>query len=139
MAKMKTPAKSKSGNPASIDARKEVLDNYPKVPYRKCFICGDKLEEQHRKGMKLCYGCRLDGLLPADYQKREEYKQVPPEIGKHKNATIRPRTGIDILDRPSGVKSEDIENLHTVRHLEGIAKQEAIKGLSNGQYFHKEL
>lgn len=121
------------------NSKNKVRTNYPQVAYRKCEICGDKIEEQHRTELKICYGCRLDDFLPEDYQRREEYESIASEIGKHKNARYRPKTGLDILDARSGFKCEDMEALISVKNLEGISRREALKGLHTREYFNNEI
>ena len=60
-----------------------------------CLICGDRVETG---GPTVCYGCRLDGLIPdlPAYQRAEEYQAI--EGLAHRNATKRPPTGNAWLD-----------------------------------------
>ena len=119
--------------------KKFWASQYPAISYRCCEICGDKIEEQHRPDLKICYGCRLDNLLPENYQRREEYEKVMPEFGDHKNAKLRPLTGLDILDASLGRKLSDLMDLIPGRIIESMSKREAHTGLQNSTYFNKEL
>jgi len=67
------------------------------VPAAGLCRCGGKKENLHAA---TCYGCHLASLLPPGYERSEEYAADP--IWRHPNATRKPPTGLDILDRPSG-------------------------------------
>jgi len=66
-------------------------------PAATCTRCGHKAEHASTSG--LCYGCYLDGLLPTDYEPRERY--VYDTATGLRRATVRPPTGLPVLDAPS--------------------------------------
>lgn len=63
--------------------------------FNKCSTCGGKIE-QARPGLRICYGCHLDRLIPYDYQSKELY--VFDLTWGRSNATVHPETGVPILD-----------------------------------------
>lgn len=73
----------------------------PPEPNR-CPTCGGKKE---RAGAATCYGCYLDGFIPAGYEEAEDYRPVdqwgdPCRAAEahHYNATRRPPLGVALLD-----------------------------------------
>ena len=68
-----------------------------------CEQCGDKIETPGKTG--ICLGCHCFNKLPRWYQKAETYIEGPDG---HANATKKPLTGDDMLDktpfRPSMTK-----------------------------------
>ena len=84
-----------------------------------CSRCGQKIEDPNA-GHTVCYACYLDSLLPAWYERAEEYRYpcglpIDERTGQvdwdrvngilHKNRTRKPPTGVPLLDstpiRPS--------------------------------------
>ena len=61
----------------------------------KCSTCGGKIESP-RPGLRTCYGCHLDTLIPPDYPAKELYEF--DLVWGRSNATAHPETGVPILD-----------------------------------------
>ena len=71
---------------------------------RQCVKCGERLEDPNST-VPLCFGCRLGALVPDGYETRERY--FLDTAWDLYRATRKPRTGLDILDVPSGLKITD--------------------------------
>lgn len=52
-----------------------------------------------------CPGCILDSYIPKGYQDREVYVFI--QAFGHANAVFHPKTGVPILDTPSGMRYVD--------------------------------
>ena len=59
-----------------------------------CPICRDRIETAW--GGAVCYGCRLDRLVPSNYPPKEDYGL--DIVWGHLNARAHPPTGVPILD-----------------------------------------
>ncbi|MCE5277178.1 MAG: hypothetical protein ABFD92_16745 [Planctomycetaceae bacterium] len=68
--------------------------NEPQPPV--CTVCGGKIERPSASCPDVCYGCWLDSLVPDDYWVAESYSYS--SYAGHRNATLRPPTGVEILD-----------------------------------------
>lgn len=89
----------------------------------KCRVCGGKLEDASR-GDGLCYGCYLDGLLPPGYDRREGYRWSP--VDKTVSATVRPPTGVAILDDGGPCLSDMLAAWCPADVLAMIARERAV-------------
>jgi DNA-binding CsgD family transcriptional regulator len=62
-----------------------------------CRQCGDEVADERYITDGLCYSCQIDTWIPEGYEDRELYKY--DTTWGHENATCRPATGIQFLDR----------------------------------------
>ena len=70
-----------------------------------CIVCKEPTPT-HLLRDNLCPGCILDRYIPRDYQDKEKYEFDP--IWQHDNATAKPKTGVLILDAPSGLRAVNL-------------------------------
>lgn len=73
------------------------------------------------------YSRYLDSLIPDGYEEREGYRYCP--ITKMIAATVRPPTGVAILDTPGPGRTADIMARLTQSELMAMAEHEAMVGI----------
>lgn len=105
--------------------------------WKLCTICGDKLDRPHMTGQTICSGCAWDLLIPDDYQSREEYRLNETE--KIYNATLRPLTGVGVLDLTGAPRIADFSIQLSERELERAGELEALVGLNESEYDLSEI
>jgi hypothetical protein len=95
---------------------------------RTCVVCGDKIEDASSL-LAVCYGCRLDAMVPADYQRHEDYRLSG--LVMHPNARCRPGTGKPLLDGRLPPRCCDVAPLAGQAYILHRSKQERQEGLDN--------
>jgi len=89
---------------------------------RICRKCGGKIEDPNSH-VALCFACRLAACVPPWYEDAEGYYTCPTwHIPK---AVHTPRTGVDLLDTPSGVRVTDILAAMSAAELDSMRAAEA--------------
>lgn len=103
---------------------------------RTCRHCRDGIEDPNSL-LDLCYGCRLDLLIPDDYPAREDYGYVMP--GDPIKARRRPATGVGVLDAPPPVRSDDIAARVRPAALAARCRHEQDEGESQDIGFYENI
>ncbi len=91
----------------------------------RCRKCGGKIEDPSSL-LALCYGCRLDLLVPSWYENAEDYGEVVK--GDPIKARRQPVMGVSILSSPSPVRSDDIAQHVSASALAARIAREQVQG-----------
>ena len=92
---------------------------------RQCRKCGGKIEDPNSL-VPDCFACRLAANVPSWYEGAEGYHTC--RVHHIPRARHTPRTGVDLLDTPSGVRIADMAMLLTAAQMDSLRAFEAATG-----------